>query len=110
MTSSNSTFEAVVAMSDLREGSYVKVEHKGRSLLVFYDKGQVHCLENLCPHMLKPLDGGRYANGRIACPIHGASFDVTSGKNLTPPAIKPACAIPARINGEHVEVGIAESS
>lgn len=48
-------------------------------LLVALDDG-IFAIENRCPHAASPLAGGRVKDGRIACPLHGARFDVRSGE------------------------------
>lgn len=36
-------------------------------------------------------------NGWIACPIHGARFDLVSGKTMKPPAKRPIATYAVRI-------------
>ena len=53
-------------MSAIRVGSLDELEEKGRivttkgpvPIVVFYDQGQVHAVDNRCPHMGFPLHRG----------------------------------------------------
>jgi len=40
----------------------------------------------------------------VTCPLHGANFDVCTGKNLTPPAPEPVASYPVRVQGNEIQV------
>ncbi|RME65940.1 MAG: Rieske (2Fe-2S) protein, partial [Alphaproteobacteria bacterium] len=42
----------------------------------------VHALINRCTHAASALDGGRVRRGTIICPLHGARFQIATGKCL----------------------------
>lgn len=47
---------------------------------VFNVGGELHALENSCPHQGGPLADGWLEGPLITCPWHGWCFDVRSGK------------------------------
>lgn len=49
----------------------------------------VRAIQATCPHYGAPLVEGCVRDGRIHCPWHHASFDVTDGSICRPPALDP---------------------
>jgi len=52
----------------------------------FFD-GEVFALDGICPHQGGPLGKGTLDGCIITCPWHGFQFNVTSGQNVSSPAI-----------------------
>ncbi len=52
-------------------------------LLVIYDEGEVHALDNRCPHLGFPLHRGSVEDGILTCHWHHARFDIKSGARAT---------------------------
>ena len=64
-----------------------EVFHDGRlDLLIVKTEEGYFTVENTCSHEYAPLSGGLLEGCEIECPLHGARFDVRTGKPLTPPA------------------------
>ena len=71
----------------IRVGTLDELEAKGRMvvagkrcpLLVIYDEGKVHALDNRCPHLGFPLHRGTIEDGILTCHWHHARFDLNSG-------------------------------
>lgn len=68
--------------SDFKEGEprAVKIEGAKNPVLVVRHGGRLHAVGNKCPHAGAALNTGVFSCGRIVCPLHGASFDVTTGE------------------------------
>lgn len=78
---------------------------KGKlSFLLCNVKGVVHAIINECTHMKVPLDGGRQFGKDFICPVHGARFDIASGKALAGAAVARLTTFPATIEGGVVVV------
>ena len=56
-----------------------------------------------------PLGEGRLHDHAIACPRHGAKFDIRTGQPLTMPATVPTVVHEVRVEGEDVYVRINEA-
>ncbi len=54
--------------------------------LLFYVDGHYYCIEDVCSHDGQPLTDGPREGNVIACPRHGACFDITNGKAMCMPA------------------------
>jgi 3-phenylpropionate/trans-cinnamate dioxygenase ferredoxin subunit len=103
---SEAEFVAVVRADAVDSGKAVAVTIDGRSVLVCNYQGRFFAIDNKCSHAEEPLECGRIRNGWIACPAHGARFDLESGEALNPPAIDPVRTYPVRLSGDTVEVAM----
>lgn len=54
---------------------------EGFQVLVFNIAGNLHAVENNCPHAGGSLAGGKLEGPLLRCPSHGLKFDVTCGAN-----------------------------
>jgi nitrite reductase/ring-hydroxylating ferredoxin subunit len=52
----------------------------GKLLCVVNLGGEIHVMENVCPHWGGPLGRGKIENGRLRCPWHGWEFDPKTGE------------------------------
>ena len=66
--------------------------------------GTFYAIEDVCSHDGGELDQGELEDCRIACPRHGAYFDVTTGAALTLPAVLPIRTFEVEVRGEDVNV------
>lgn len=65
-----------------------------------------YCIEDVCTHDGQPLTDGRVADCAIACPRHGARFDLKSGKALCMPATEPIRTFPVTVRDGDVFVDV----
>ena len=84
-----SDFEIVAKIEDIPENGMKLVEVDEQLVLVLHVDNQLYCIDDVCTH-----DGGTLCDGsldghEIACPRHGAQFDIRSGKATKMPATQP---------------------
>jgi 3-phenylpropionate/trans-cinnamate dioxygenase ferredoxin component len=103
---SEPSFLAVASLADLPPGGKKAVDVAGRSILLCRDEDRVFALENRCSHADQPLDCGRMRWGWIACPTHGAKFDLETGAPLSPPATEPIAVFPVRVEDGAILVAV----
>lgn len=103
-----SEFFKATTLTDLAPGNRLLVDLDGRSVLLFRIEAQVFAIEDLCTHDDGPLSDGEFdgAKATIACPRHGAKFDVRTGKALTMPATKPTKIFEVKLEGDDVYVKV----
>ncbi|MCF6137460.1 Rieske (2Fe-2S) protein [Pseudalkalibacillus berkeleyi] len=65
------------------EGAKI-VKGDSHAIAVFAHDGEVHAVDNRCPHMGFPLHQGSLCDGILTCHWHHARFDVKSGGTLDP--------------------------
>jgi 3-phenylpropionate/trans-cinnamate dioxygenase ferredoxin component len=102
----DATYHPVLALADLPDDATRVVALNGFEVLLCRFKGQVYALENRCSHAESPLDCGRIRLGWIACPAHGARFDLETGEALGPPATQPVRSFAVRIAGDMIEIAL----
>ncbi|CAG4913527.1 Naphthalene 1,2-dioxygenase/salicylate 5-hydroxylase systems, ferredoxin component [Paraburkholderia gardini] len=51
----------------------------GRSIVIFNIEGELHAIENACPHNGASLAGGQLDGHLLRCPAHGLRFNVVTG-------------------------------
>jgi 3-phenylpropionate/trans-cinnamate dioxygenase ferredoxin subunit len=96
-----SQFVRVAQVTEIPDPGKLVVEIDDRLVVVFRVGGQFYCLDDVCTHDGGPLGEGRLEDHTIACPRHGAKFDIRDGRALTMPATKPTAAHEVKIeNGE----------
>jgi 3-phenylpropionate/trans-cinnamate dioxygenase ferredoxin component len=100
------TYHPVLALAEMPETGNRVVTVDGLEVLLCRFEGQVYALENRCSHADEPLACGRVRLGWIACPAHGARFDLETGEALGPPATQPVRSFPVRIEGDMIEVAL----
>jgi len=61
-------------------GGSVRVPFRGTMVAVFNSGGSLYALEAECGHRKGPLDQGTVLDGAVACPWHGAKFDLDTGE------------------------------
>jgi 3-phenylpropionate/trans-cinnamate dioxygenase ferredoxin subunit len=102
-------FFEIALLDDLPNGERIFVEIGENYLVVFNIGGQFFAIEDVCTHDDGPLGDGELEGYQVACPRHGARFDVRTGKALTFPAVEDISAYPIRIVGGKIEIGLPKS-
>ncbi len=103
-----SEFVHVAQTSDLPDPGQMLAEVDDRIVVLMKVGGEFFCLDDVCTHDGGPLSDGRLDDHTIACPRHGAKFDIRSGKALTMPATQDTACHEVQIRGDEVWVRINE--
>ena len=90
-------FVRVADVGSLPDPGQTLVEVDNEVVALFHVDGAYHCIDDVCTH-----DGGTLADGPltghvVACPRHGATFDVRTGAALTMPAVRPTRSHDVRV-------------
>lgn len=99
-------FTRVARVADVAAGTILKVTASGQEILLCNSKDKITAIINRCSHAKEKLECGRIRNGWIACPAHGARFNLETGQAMNPPATLPIQTFPTRVVDEWVEVEI----
>lgn len=73
-------------------------------IAVFNVDGTYYAIEDLCTHDDGPLAEGELTGCVIACPRHGATFDIRNGKVLSAPALVDVPAYEVRVEGDEIQL------
>jgi 3-phenylpropionate/trans-cinnamate dioxygenase ferredoxin subunit len=103
-------FVPVANLSEIPDPGKLLVEVGERLVVLIRAAGHVYALDDVCTHDGGPLSEGPLdpQAGTIACPRHGAKFDVRTGAALTMPATKPTKAHDVRIEGSAIFVRLRD--
>lgn len=82
-------FVEVGSLADFNDGKPHKVDVAGTDVLVAVVDGTVYAVADTCTHAEVSLSEGDLSDCKIECFLHGATFDLKTGKPLTPPASTP---------------------
>jgi 3-phenylpropionate/trans-cinnamate dioxygenase ferredoxin subunit len=98
--------ERVATRSEVPVGTTKRVVAAGAELLLCNVDGDFYAVEDVCTHDGGPLDQSELDGCRITCPRHGATFDVTTGRALTLPAVIPLETYPVTLDGDDILVDV----
>ena len=99
-----SDFIRVAKVTDVPDLGRKIVEVDDTLVVLVHAGGQFYAIDDLCTHDGGPLGEGELDGYTIACPRHGAKFDVRDGRALTMPATRPTAVHEVKIVGEDVFV------
>ncbi len=103
-------FEKAANVSEVPDGSSVLVEVDDRLVVLIHAAGHFYALDDVCTHDGGPLSDGPVdaEGGTIACPRHGAKFDLATGAAKTMPATKATVAHEVKVDGGQVLVKLKD--
>ena len=103
-----SEFVKVASASAIPDPGRVTVDIEDRIVVVFHLDGEFFCIDDVCTHDGGPLGEGELQNHCIACPRHGALFDIRTGAALTMPATEPTSSHEVKVEGDDVLVRLTD--
>lgn len=104
------TYQYVTDLNSLPENQPVKVDVAGTSMILIRSLVQVRAFQSKCPHAGGPLEKGAICDGKLVCPWHKATFDITNGEWLEPLALNNLKQYPVRIEQNRVLVSTRAAS
>jgi 3-phenylpropionate/trans-cinnamate dioxygenase ferredoxin subunit len=99
-------FVAVAKTREVPDPGSLLVEVGERLVVLIHGAGRFYALDDVCTHDGGPLSDGPIdlEDNTIACPRHGAKFDIRSGAAVTMPATKPTRSHEVKVEGEQIFV------
>jgi 3-phenylpropionate/trans-cinnamate dioxygenase ferredoxin subunit len=99
-------YVTVASIDELADGERIIFEIDNLPIALFNLGGQYYAIADLCSHDDGPVAEGELDELEIACPRHGARFNMETGEALTLPAVVDIPAYPVRIMGDEIQIGI----
>ena len=99
----------VAEVSEIPPGDMKAVRVGNEEILVVNVDGSFHACDDVCTHSYASLSEGDLDGAEVQCPLHGATFNVTTGEVLTPPAAEALRRFEVRIEGSDVLIGPVKS-
>lgn len=95
-------FVRVAARAEVQPGRCQKVRAGKRLIALFNLDGQLYAIDDTCSHAEASLSEGEVSDGKVACPLHGALFDIKTGAALTMPAWEPVATYVVEVRGDEI--------
>ena len=101
-------FVRVCKVTDVPDPGKEVFEIEDRFVVVVHAGGGFYALDDACTHDGGPLGEGELDGFEIACPRHGARFDVRDGRALCMPAVRGTTAHEVKVEAGEVWVKIRD--
>lgn len=105
-----SDFVKVGSVDEIDETGKLLVELDDRFVIVFRTNDQWSCIDDICTHDGGTLSDGELSEGCIACPRHGAKFDIVTGKAVTMPATQDTYAHEVKVESNDIYVKLNQEA
>ncbi len=99
-------FIKAAKVGEIEPGGCKLVEAGGRNIALFHANGAFYAIEDACTHQGGPLSEGYVSGTEVICPWHAATFDITTGQVLAPPAAADVARYAVRVMGDDVEIEV----
>jgi 3-phenylpropionate/trans-cinnamate dioxygenase ferredoxin subunit len=103
-----SNFIEVCRVTDIPDPGKQTLAIDDRLVVLLHVGGEFFCIDDVCTHDGGPLGEGPLDDHTIACPRHGAKFDIRTGKALTMPATEDTVVHDVKVENGSVFVKITE--
>jgi len=103
-------FQKVAVLAELPLGARIIAEVDEHMLALFNVDGQIYAIDDICTHDDGPLSDGTLDGFAIACPRHGAKFDVRNGHVLSMPATRNTRAYEVQVEGQGIYIRTGNAS
>lgn len=97
-------FVKVATVGELAPGKVKRVETGDDSIAIFNVDGEFYAIGDTCSHEEASLADGDVFNDVVECPLHGAEFDLRTGRNLCLPAVTPVPSYRVIVEGSDILV------
>lgn len=98
--------QTVAKVSETPPGTITVHEVDGVRIALCNVNGRFYAIDDVCTHDGGPLDQGELQGNLVECPRHGAKFDVTNGRAVVLPAVRPVQTYKVALNGDDVQVDV----
>lgn len=99
------TWVEVATTAEFERTDRKAVQLNGRLIALFKVGGEYFAVHATCSHERASLLIGDVDGHEIICPLHGARFDLRTGKNLSLPAVRPVASYPVKVAEGKIYVG-----
>lgn len=102
------TWHPLIAESEFPDEGKLATRIGGWHVLTAKTDSGFHAINDRCTHQAALLSTGRIRRGAIMCPLHGARFDMGSGRCIGG-TYRDVRAFPVRVENGMIEVCLPDS-
>ena len=107
MEQASAKWVTVAAASALASGSVIAVRQDGFDLALYRIGEAFYASDNVCPHAYNGrMSRGLLDGDTIACPLHGAVFEIRTGRAIDGPYCADLKTFPVRVVDDEIQVEI----
>jgi len=99
-------FLEIAPVDDLPNGERLFIDIGDTPVVIFNIAGKLFAIGDVCTHDDGPLGDGDIEGFNVACPRHGAEFDVRTGKTVSMPAVVDIPAYPVQARDGKIFIGM----
>jgi 3-phenylpropionate/trans-cinnamate dioxygenase ferredoxin subunit len=92
--------------ADITPDEPLGVEIADLQIGIFRVDDALYAIEDVCPHAYALLSQGFVDGDEVECPLHGAIFQISSGKCLLEPAERDLKTYKVKLEGDDVLVEV----
>jgi nitrite reductase/ring-hydroxylating ferredoxin subunit len=96
----------VATLDEIPEGGMKCVEARGHRIALYNLGGKIFATQETCTHAEASLCEGEIQGEEVLCPLHFATFNITTGECTGPPADEDLITYRVRISGQEIEVEV----
>jgi 3-phenylpropionate/trans-cinnamate dioxygenase ferredoxin subunit len=96
----------VAVRAEIAPGEIHCVHAGGCAIALYNVNGEFYATRDECTHAESSLSDGWLDDYEVTCPLHGAAFDVRTGKPLSLPATQPVPVYPVHVEGGDIYIEI----
>lgn len=101
-----SDFQFAAPLDLVSDGGALAVEVDGVELALVRSGEEIFAIRDECSHASIPLSEGDVEGTEIECWLHGARFDLRTGRPLSLPATENVPVYPTRVEDDRVLVAL----
>jgi 3-phenylpropionate/trans-cinnamate dioxygenase ferredoxin subunit len=100
-------FVPVARLADIPDGELCAIDAPdGEPVCLVNLGGAIYALHDRCPHQEFPISAGAVMDdGTIECPLHGARFEIATGRVRLGPAVDDIATYAVRVERDTVLLG-----
>ncbi|MBI3953383.1 MAG: non-heme iron oxygenase ferredoxin subunit [Chloroflexi bacterium] len=99
-------FVKVADVGEVPPGTVKLVFVEGFPVALYNVEGQVYATDDTCTHDEASMSEGKLTGPVIKCYLHGAEYDVRTGKVLRMPAVAPLNTHAVKVEGKEIWVSL----
>jgi len=102
------SFHRTVQADQLVDGTLMPVTVNGWPVLLAMSEGSLYATIDRCTHAASELSTGRVRRGAVMCPLHGARFELATGRCIGGP-YDPLMTFETRREGDWIAVAVPDA-
>lgn len=91
------TLQLITSCEKVTDDAPYAYEGLGKQIAIYRLEGQFYATDNVCPHAYALMTDGFVDGDTIECPLHGAVFNIRTGKCMGPPAESDLATYPVTV-------------